>query len=242
MFPNSKPGAAAFDLYGDRLKDIPAERLTAAAEQCAASCRFFPTLAEIREAAGAVTAAREEVGADMYGAAVRECARALSAGEVPRLDSITRECVAGMGGAWALVYSQQPDTTRAHFLKAYEAKMAQERTIASVVPVARRLCPGPAPREIGPPPGPRALPAAPPEPPLSPREAAAFIAQIRALPTPPKMEPHPASDLATRAVVPAAPPVEPLDFTRCGACGLEYPGEGRGCPRCALRRQLESAS
>lgn len=204
-----------------------------------ATCKFFPAIAEIREAAGAVKADRSDVAADVYGATVKELSRALAVGEVPRLEPLVREIVAGLGGAWSVVYSQQPDTTRAHFLQAYREKAGQEATISNVVPMARRLAPGPAPREIGF--APRAeLPAAPPEPPLSREEAADFIAAIRKVPVA-KLPPAPGSDVARRETPAAETPLERIDFSRCGECGLEYPGEGRGCPRCSLLRQMRDA-
>lgn len=239
-FPGAKVTERSCELYANHLADLPADRVRAAVAQCVAACRFFPTVAEIRERAGEVVAERESVALEAFGFAVKECAAALVEQRVPRLDPIAKEVVAGLGGAWALVYSTNPETTRAHFVNAYTAKEAQERTIANVVPIARRLVPGPAPREIGFRPVPQLAPA-PVAAPLSRDEAASFVAEIRRQPVPPKIAPAPGSDAARRMADPEPVASESIDFSRCGACGLEYPGEGRACPRCEFTRQFRGA-
>lgn len=232
VFSHSKPSDRAYDLYADRLADIPAARLRAAAEQCMATCRHLPTIAELREAAGAVAADREPIAVDLYGQTVRELSAALAEQRIPNLDPIAKEVVKGLGGAWALIYSTNPETTRAHFLHAYNEKLGQERTISNVVPMARRLAPGPAPREIAAP-EPKQLPAPPVEP-LTREEAARLITQAHAR----QVE---AGLVRRMPAIPAeAVSEETITFERCNRCGLELDPTllADGCPRCRLYDQI----
>ena len=51
VLPDKKLLPEAVDIYRELLEDIPDEVLRKAANQCLLTCRFFPTIAEIREMA-----------------------------------------------------------------------------------------------------------------------------------------------------------------------------------------------
>ena len=232
VFTQSKPSERAMELYAERLADIPAARLRAAAEQCMATCKWLPTIAELREAAGQVAAGREPVALDVYGDTIAELSLARAESRVPRLDPIAAEVVRAMGGQVTLLASDNGPADRARFIEAYEAKVAQERRIADVVPLARRLIPGPGPRPIGFAPRPLELPAAD-ERPLSRDEAAEMVRRVREESLERLTAPGPET---MPAVATEDASAETVDFARCGACSLEYPGDGRACPRCEFVR------
>jgi hypothetical protein len=49
VFPSAKIGRDGIETYGEMLADIPDDVLIMAMKQCLMICRFFPTIAEIRE-------------------------------------------------------------------------------------------------------------------------------------------------------------------------------------------------
>lgn len=51
VFPGTKIGADGMETYGELLQDIPDEVLLKSMRACLLTCRFFPTIAEIREKA-----------------------------------------------------------------------------------------------------------------------------------------------------------------------------------------------
>lgn len=232
-FAHSKPSPRAFELYADRLADIPADRLRAAAEQCLATCRHLPTIAELRERAGQVAADISPVALDVYGETVAELSRALAEARIPRLDPVAAEVVRGMGGPRTLCGSDNGPADRARFVEAYNEKLAQRRAIESVVPMARRYAPAPPERQLRP----VAMPAlpAPDERPLSTEEAIERIRQIRAVR-------HERAAATRPAPMPDAPPVGDGGPTGtktvdCTACALPYATSYVECPRCAYRRR-----
>lgn len=51
VFPGTKIGADGMETYSEFLQDIPDEILIKAMRECLLNCRFFPTIAEIRDIA-----------------------------------------------------------------------------------------------------------------------------------------------------------------------------------------------
>jgi hypothetical protein len=51
VFPGTKIGADGMETYSELLQDIPDEVLVMAMRDCLLHCRFFPTIAEIRDRA-----------------------------------------------------------------------------------------------------------------------------------------------------------------------------------------------
>jgi hypothetical protein len=223
-------------LYGDRLMDLDARVIRAAAEQLVATSRFFPTLAEIRAACEAVTKAEQPTALDVYGDTIRELSRALAARQVPQLDPVAREVVAAMGGAYTLVASDNGTADRARFLEAYNEKRRQREAVDAIVPAARALVGAPERREIAATPMP-ALPAHE-EPTLTPAEAAELVREIR------RRSPigfRPAVEAVPAAKSEAVEPVPAADLRTCGDCSLGYPEDLPECPKCRIKRLLAEA-
>lgn len=51
VFPNTKIGPDGMETYSELLKDIPDEVIIQTMKNCLMHCRYFPTIAEIRERA-----------------------------------------------------------------------------------------------------------------------------------------------------------------------------------------------
>lgn len=136
-FPHSPRKASDLELYAERIRDLGIDAIRAAVEQCIATCKYFPTVAELREAAGNVAGALEPTSLDCYGDTMRELSLAMAESRIPKLDPIAKEVVASMGGAITLLVSDNGPTDRAHFTKSYAEKMEQRRRIGGVVPMAR---------------------------------------------------------------------------------------------------------
>jgi hypothetical protein len=220
-------------LYAERLADIPVDRLEAAAEQCMATCRHMPTIAELREAAGAVAASLEPTALDVYGDTIRELSRALAARQVPQIDPVAREVVQAMGGAYTLVASDNGTADRARFLEAYNEKRRQREALDAIVPAARALVGAPERREIAATPMP-ALPAHE-EPTLTPAEAAELVRQIRHR-APIGFRPAVEAVPAPKAEATEAPLA--ADLRTCGDCSLGYPEDLAECPKCRIKRLI----
>jgi hypothetical protein len=138
-FPHSKPADRAMELYAEYLADIPADALRASVRQAIATCRFMPTIAELRDACRAVSGGSDESTALVaYGRTMEELSQARGESRAARLDDpIAREVVKALGGGHYLLSSDSRSTDRAHFVHAYrelaERRAAEER----IAPQAR---------------------------------------------------------------------------------------------------------
>jgi hypothetical protein len=122
------------------LADLPLDVLAAAALQCIATVRFFPTIAELREAAALLTEPERQSGMEVWGEAIDELSKAKAEARIPRLaDPIAARILKAMGGHAALSNSKDPSYDRSQFVKAYEAAVERERQKARVLPQARAL-------------------------------------------------------------------------------------------------------
>src|SRR5260221_17413 len=65
-FPNAKISGATIDAYAGQLIDIPVGLLDAAARQCAADCKFFPTMSELRDKARVIAHPSRTTPADAW--------------------------------------------------------------------------------------------------------------------------------------------------------------------------------
>lgn len=133
-FGQSKPSPNAVKIYAERLNDIPEAGIRAAVEQCIATCRFFPTIAELREAYDAMTTpalpdaleAWAEVGIAVQGR-----------GHV-WTNPLARRIAMNIGFQ-AIASSTKPGVERSQFIQAYREAAKLERGLLRTAPRARAL-------------------------------------------------------------------------------------------------------
>lgn len=163
-------------IYQELLSDIPYEILAAAAKQHIGSCKWFPTIAELRQAAVGITTAAlpERTGTEAWGIV----SDTFTDGRYYQFDdhAVTPEfddplitaTVRAMGGYWHLYGSIRdahgnPAADRARFIECYDALKRRQReetlllpgTVALRQQIAARqseapqLTDGTAPRAVG---------------------------------------------------------------------------------------------
>ena len=138
--------AQTFLVYKRLLADIPADVLEAAVVQHVASSKWFPTIAELRQGARALTTPERTTAMEAWGTVLDAMksggARILPGGNgyyPPEwTDPITARVVASMG--WVeLCQSDNQEADRAHFMRAYDALVARESSDALLLPMVREL-------------------------------------------------------------------------------------------------------
>lgn len=137
-YPNANIGKETMHLYATSLADVPAEVLDLAVTQCISTSKWFPTIAELREAA-----ARIQTGADQLppaGEAWGECLRVIARlgyYEQPTFDNpITAKVAAAMG--WKKIAEQEnPAADRARFIELYNTYAQRNLQQAQLPPRLR---------------------------------------------------------------------------------------------------------
>jgi len=138
-YPNFEPRPETVEVYVQMLQDLPANVLFAAVHQCIAECRFFPTVAEIRERARAIQpAAQIPSAAEAWEEVMREVRRVGYYG-VPAFENpITARVVKALG--WReICMSENVVADRAHFMRMYEQVAQRVEQYVSLLPPARAL-------------------------------------------------------------------------------------------------------
>jgi len=114
-------------LWCQLLKDIDGELLRAAVLQHVATSKWFPTVAELREAAADIVNPNHRMTAmEAWGEVTRQI-RAIGSYEEPKFTNpLIYRLVGDMG--WAnLCMSEMPGADRARFIDAYNALVARDR-------------------------------------------------------------------------------------------------------------------
>lgn len=132
-FPSAKISSETISAYAQQLDDLPIALLDLAARQCAADCKFFPTMAELRERAAAITMPARGTAADAWGDVMVAMKRVGYYGQ-PMFDNpITAKVVFNMD--WqALCSSENVIADRAHFMKMYDAMVEREKYETKLLP------------------------------------------------------------------------------------------------------------
>lgn len=139
-FPSVAITGATISAYVEMLKDIPLDVLDAAIRQVLAENKFFPSIAELREKALALShpASQHMTGYEAWETVMRELRRVGVYGQ-PRFDDplITRavECI----GWFELCNSEMAGVDRAHFAKIYDQLVQREKSEARLLPEARAI-------------------------------------------------------------------------------------------------------
>ena len=128
------------ELWAKLLADIPYEVAEKALMKVLVSCRHFPTVAEIREAAADLTnpvpspaEAWEEVLANISRYGHYDAERGVKA-----LSPVTSKAVRAIGYT-EICLSENIDATRAHFFRVYEQYAKREKECAVLPPKVREF-------------------------------------------------------------------------------------------------------
>jgi len=139
-YPNTEIKDETVVMYVRLLKDIPPEELQIVADQVLASSKFFPTIAEIRDAWHALNHADQLTWADGWNAVQKEIRRIGSYG-IPKFDDpITAKVVETMG--WKTMCAaliENIATDRAQFRQMYEGYASRQERNEKLLPEARQL-------------------------------------------------------------------------------------------------------
>ncbi len=137
-YPNSEVSPATVAVYMRLLRDIPAAQLQTVVDQAIATCKFLPTVAELRDMYAALGNGDRLTWADAWQLVVKEIRRIGSYG-VPHFDDdMTQRTVAAMG--WReLCLSENQAVDRAQFRDMYNAMQQRTDNNTKMLPQAREL-------------------------------------------------------------------------------------------------------
>lgn len=137
-FPNSGVTSKTFQVYAGMLKDLDADVFAAALEQAANGSKFFPSIAEIRDRADAITTPTQLTEADAWGQVMAAIRKVGFYGQPVFDNPIVTRAVEIMD--WrTLCTSENVIADRAHFMKIYGQLAHRELEDAKLLPAARRL-------------------------------------------------------------------------------------------------------
>lgn len=128
-------------VYADLLADIDDDLLIAATKQHATSSKWFPSVAELRQAAFNIRAKSRGIPspAEAWGEVMREVRRVGSWGTPEFSTPLIADTVDGLGGWAALCASDNNVADRAHFLKIYGSLLERHDQDAAMLPEIRDL-------------------------------------------------------------------------------------------------------
>jgi hypothetical protein len=122
-YPGFQLTAQTIAIYSELLSDIDDETLARAAKRCMSKCKFYPTIAEIREEIAAEASSHLASAIDAWG----EVRKAMCVfeyvygGRPPKFsNAIIDRLVSSMGWGY-LCHSESEVADRAHFMRAYDA-------------------------------------------------------------------------------------------------------------------------
>lgn len=135
-FPNTQISEGTVAVYLRLLSDIPPEALQVAVDQAIATCRFLPTVAELRDTLLGLSTIGQLSWGEAWENVQSEMRRVGSYG-VPHFSSdLTASVVRSMG--WkTLCASENPQTDRAQFRDMYTALAARQAGEQKLLPQAR---------------------------------------------------------------------------------------------------------
>jgi len=121
------------NLWSEMLSDIPFDIAKAALIKVLATARFWPTVAEIREAAASIANPGILTPAEAWGQvikAVQEFGYYRSGEGMATLDQTVQKAVKAFGGFREICMSENIDVTRAQFMRIYEQYASREKEMA----------------------------------------------------------------------------------------------------------------
>ena len=139
-FPNNKVSVDTVRVYQATLEDIPPDLLKQAALKCIATKTFFPTVAELRQAAAELRQPTVQLsGGEAWGQFIRLSANYANDAPLPSdapIDPILRKTINALGWCY-LCASTDGMADRAHFMKTYDA-IARRETVDAQLPPGLR--------------------------------------------------------------------------------------------------------
>ena len=137
-YPNTEITKHTTAMYVRLLQDIPPDELQTVVDQAVATCKFLPTVAELRDMRYNLARLGAPTWADAWDSVQREIRRIGSYGLPQFDDELTARCVRAMG--WkALCASENPSTDRAQFRDMYNALGSRQETNQKLLSQAREL-------------------------------------------------------------------------------------------------------
>ncbi len=138
-YPRYELRKESVDVYARLLSDLEVSQLELAAKHIMASSTFFPSIAEWRKAAFDITFNALEMPTpfEAWQIVMGEVRRIGSYGRPDISNPIISRAVDAIG--WRVIcLSEEPEYTRAHFVKAYEALLKRAEQEQSLLPDVRR--------------------------------------------------------------------------------------------------------
>lgn len=143
-YPHVRTNEGTSMAYERMLADLDHGAAQAAIERLLSSCKFLPTIAEIRETALAITVGEQKPGGEAWGSVLRAMKRE-GAYRSPGIDfvfadSVTAECVAALD--WKeLCLSENTVADRARFIELYDrlAVQSRRRELSDGLPAMQRF-------------------------------------------------------------------------------------------------------
>ena len=135
-FPNTQVSEATVAVYLRLLRDIQPDDLQVAVDQAIATCKFMPTVAELRDTLHGLTAIGQLSWGEAWEDVQKEMRRIGSYGGPAFSNELTAAVVRSMG--WkVLCASENPQTDRAQFRDMYNALAARRDSEQKLLPRAR---------------------------------------------------------------------------------------------------------
>jgi len=139
-YPNAKPSAATAQLYEAMLADLDYRATERVVVDIIGTSNFFPTIAEVRQAALEAMRGAVRSGGAAYGEvmlAVRRHGRTYGGEPGPTFaDPLIAECIRVWGGSWNTVCDspENDPAGRARFIELYDSLAKRERRAAQTTP------------------------------------------------------------------------------------------------------------
>ena len=128
-------------LYNNMLFDIPDQALVVAAQECIAHCKFFPTVAEIRDRAYQhESMALELPSPEAAWAELQREMKDKGHYEPPTFShEIIREAMYAVGGWFHLCVEANHEVVRAQFMKIYQSMLTRRKTDMMMLPETKQF-------------------------------------------------------------------------------------------------------
>lgn len=138
-YPNAQVHEGTVAMYYRLLQDIPVEQLQVVVDECVATHKFLPTVAEVREKyydlAGAML---EQSAAEAWGS-VELAIRRVTRYGTPRFKDPRVAKVVEMMGWQELCNSDKPAVDRAQFMRMYAEVAEREQKVERLLPQGRAM-------------------------------------------------------------------------------------------------------
>ena len=136
-YPNTQVSDGTVLIYLKLLQDVPVDDLQVVVDQCIASCKFLPTVAELREQWKNLTANLNQIsGEEAWGLVTLEFRRTGYVG-IPQFEDERTARVVQIMGWQNLCKSEEQMADRAHFMRIYNSLAQREGRIDKLLPEAR---------------------------------------------------------------------------------------------------------